>query len=59
MPKSKQPDTQGQSSPAPMPLSFIVCPNGDCADFNRFGAGNLSVVERMDKGNAIRACPEA
>jgi transposase-like protein len=33
-------------------LDWFACPNGDCSLFNRFGAGNLSVVERMDK--AIR-----
>jgi len=37
-----------------MPLSFFTCPNPDCADFNRFDAGNLSVAERMGKNKAIR-----
>lgn len=36
------------------PLSFFACPNPDCADFNRFAAGNLSVAERMGKNKAIR-----
>jgi transposase-like protein len=36
------------------PLSFFACPNPDCADFNRFGAGNLSVAERMGKDKSIR-----
>lgn len=40
--------------PARLPLSFFACPNGECADFNRFGAGNLSVAERMGKDQAIR-----
>jgi transposase-like protein len=35
-------------------LSALACPNPDCSDFNRFGAGNLSVVERMGKDKAIR-----
>lgn len=35
-------------------LDFFACPNGDCSMFNRFGAGNLSVVERMGKDRAIR-----
>ena len=35
-------------------LSFFACPNGDCADFNRFDSGNLSVAEWMGKGKAIR-----
>lgn len=36
------------------PLSFFACPNPDCADFNRFDAGNLSIAERMGKNKAIR-----
>ena len=36
------------------PLSLFACPNPDCADFNRFGAENLSVAERMGKGKGIR-----
>lgn len=43
-----------KSKGAPFPLSFFACPNGDCADFNRFDAGNLSVAERMGKDKAIR-----
>src|SRR5271165_4300139 len=30
-------------------LAALACPNEDCSDFNRFGAGNLSVCERMGK----------
>jgi transposase-like protein len=37
-----------------LPLSFFACPNGDCADFNRFDSGNLSVAEWMGKNKAIR-----
>jgi transposase-like protein len=33
---------------------MFACPNPDCVMFNRFGAGNLSVAERMGKGKAIR-----
>jgi len=36
------------------PLSFFACPNPDCADFNHFDAGNLSIAERMGKDKAIR-----
>jgi transposase-like protein len=36
------------------PLSFFACPNSNCADFNRFNAGNLSIAERMGKNKAIR-----
>ena len=36
------------------PLSFFACPNPDCANFNKFDAGNLSVAERMGKNKAIR-----
>ena len=35
-------------------LDLFACPNGDCFMFNRFGASNLSVVERNGKGKAIR-----
>jgi transposase-like protein len=37
-----------------LPLEDLACPNGECAMFNCFGAGNLSVAERMGKGKAIR-----
>ena len=37
-----------------LPLSFFACPNSDCADFNRFNAGNLSIAEWMGKDKAIR-----
>jgi transposase-like protein len=37
-----------------LPLSALACPNPDCDDFNRFGAGNLSVAEHMGKHKAIR-----
>jgi transposase-like protein len=40
--------------PAGLALSFFACPNGDCADFNRFDSGNLSVAEWMGKDKAIR-----
>lgn len=35
-------------------LALFACPNSDCTLFNRFGAGNLSVAERMGKSKAIR-----
>jgi len=35
-------------------LSFFACPNSDCADFNHFNAGNLSIAEWMGKDKAIR-----
>ena len=35
-------------------LDLFACPNPDCYMFNRFEAGNLSVVERNGKGKAIR-----
>ena len=40
--------TDGQS------LALFACPNPDCDLFNHFGAGNLSVAERMGKNKAIR-----
>lgn len=50
----KQQNTQDGDEPTGLPLSFFACPNGDCADFNRFNAGNLSVAEWMGKDKAIR-----
>lgn len=35
-------------------LTAFACPNEDCADFNRFGAGNLSVCEWIGKEKHIR-----
>jgi transposase-like protein len=35
-------------------LAVFACPNEDCPDFNRFGAGNLSVCEWIGKAKAIR-----
>lgn len=35
-------------------LTAFACPNEDCSDFNRFGAGNLSVCEWMGKNKEIR-----
>jgi len=35
-------------------LQLFACPNPDCDLFNRFGAGNLSVAERMCKAKSIR-----
>jgi transposase-like protein len=35
-------------------LTAFACPNEDCADFNRFGAGNLSVCEWIGKEKRIR-----
>jgi transposase-like protein len=35
-------------------LARFACPNEDCCDFNRFGAGNVSVCERMGKDQRIR-----
>lgn len=51
----KQSDSdRGASGTSGYPLDFFACPNGDCADFNQFTQGNLSVVERMGKDKAIR-----
>jgi transposase-like protein len=54
---AKEDTNQQKSRQARMPefpLSFFACPNPDCADFNRFAAGNLSIAERMGKDKAIR-----
>ena len=50
----KRQNAKDSDEPASLPLSFFACPNGDCADFNRFAVGNLSVAERMGKDKAIR-----
>ena len=54
MPQSQQDSAWDGEKPIPLPLSFFACPNHDCADFNRFGIGNLSVAEWMGKDKAIR-----
>lgn len=38
----------------PADLAGFACPNADCALFNRFDAGNLSVVEWTGKRKHIR-----
>jgi len=35
-------------------LAHLACPHPDCALFNRFNAGNLSVCERIGKHKRIR-----
>ena len=35
-------------------LAGFACPNPECSHFNRFDAGNLSVVERIGKHKRIR-----
>jgi transposase-like protein len=45
--------SKGGAGPAET-LTAFACPNEDCADFNRFGAGNLSVCERIGKDKQIR-----
>lgn len=35
-------------------LALFACPHPDCCDFNRFGAGNLSVCERTGQHKHIR-----
>jgi transposase-like protein len=52
--KQKRHAKQGGNKPANLPLAFFACPNGDCADFNKFDADNLSVAEWMGKDKAIR-----
>lgn len=51
---SKRSTAMEGNEPPRLPLSFFACPNGDCADFNRFDSGNLSVAEWMGKDKAIR-----
>lgn len=47
MPASKH-AAEGES------LAAFACPNPECDLFNKFGASNLSVAERMGKDKAIR-----
>ena len=54
MPEQKCHKNQDNSESTNLPLSFFACPNNDCADFNRFDAGNLSIAEWMGKDKAIR-----
>lgn len=51
---AKQQNAKDGSDSQSLALSFFACPNSDCADFNRFDCGNLSVAERMGKDKAIR-----
>jgi len=50
----KRQNTKDSNKSFKLPLSFFACPSGDCADFNRFDSGNLSVAEWMGKDKAIR-----
>ena len=54
MPAQKRPKKRPDPEETILPLSFFACPNSDCADFNHFDAGNLSIAERMGKDKAIR-----
>lgn len=47
----KRPD---HATRADATLAAFACPHEDCSDFNRFGAGNLSVCEWMGKDRQIR-----
>jgi hypothetical protein len=54
MPERKRRKKQDDDERTNLPLSFFACPNSDCADFNHFDAGNLSIAEWMGKDKAIR-----
>jgi transposase-like protein len=54
MPEQKRLTKQDDDKPANMPLAFFACPNSDCADFNHFNAGNISIAEWMGKDKSIR-----
>jgi len=54
MPEQKRHAKQDGHEPANLPLSFLACPNSDCADFNKFDEDNLSIAEWMGKDKAIR-----
>lgn len=46
--------SKNEPNSSEFPLSFFACPTPNCADFNKFDAGNLSIAERMGKNKAIR-----
>jgi transposase-like protein len=48
---SRKPSKQGETLDD---LSAFACPNENCSDFNVFAGGNLSVCERMGRGQQIR-----
>ena len=54
MPNPKRHKSRLKLEEANLPLAFFACPNSDCADFNKFDAGNLSIAEWMGKDKAIR-----
>ena len=54
MPEQKCQNDNANPVRVSLPLSFFACPNSECADFNKFDAGNLSVAEWMGKDKAIR-----
>lgn len=49
MPGKQQNKKHEDHEPTNLPRSFFACLNRDCADYNRFDAGNLSVAEWMGK----------
>jgi len=54
MPSKQQNKKHDDKKPINLPPDFFACPNSDCADFNKFNAGNLSIAEWMGKDKAIR-----
>jgi hypothetical protein len=54
MPKKQQHTKKDDNKSSNLFLAFFACPNSDCADFNKFDAGNLSIAEWMGKDKAIR-----
>jgi hypothetical protein len=54
MPKKQQHQKKDDNKSSNLFLAFFACPNSDCADFNKFDAGNLSIAEWIGKDKAIR-----
>ena len=54
MASKQQNETHDDKNPITLPLALFACPNSDCANFNTFGADNLSIAEWMGKDKAIR-----
>jgi transposase-like protein len=51
---ARRQSAQPQCTPPDPTLVALACPHPDCPDFNRFGAGNLSVTEWTGKLKRIR-----
>src|SRR5437773_8099482 len=51
---SRQPTGPSHAGNTAAALARFACPNPDCAQFNRFAAGNLRVSGWIDQGHEVR-----